>query len=277
MNEGKTYIVHMTEANVVCRVPLSLRGKPISVISLGICNFKCPYCYIGGGVPRHANPMIFPHARLVSIKTVEKFIVTQAEKGNIIKISGGEPTILPELTDRLIQVAKDHGARVFLDSTGWNPETIKMLINKIDLLALDIKGPKRCVEKITGTNRSLCWDSVIRSISIARNQDCVLEIRTPIFGFTNYEDLLELVHLIPKQAFWVIRRFISGWVPFDKYYKSNYSVADPLLKNIPSWLTVPSDETIKSFYRRLLTDEPTLKGRLVVLLGSPRESTGMLL
>ena len=72
-------IIHMTEEGILCRCPESLYGKRFSVISLGMCNFYCPYCQLGGGLPRHNDRI--PLAVDVGIGAVEQFIEETSGKG----------------------------------------------------------------------------------------------------------------------------------------------------------------------------------------------------
>lgn len=269
----KVPIVHLTEGNVAIRVPRHLKGKKFSVISLGLCNFRCPYCYLGGGQER-SHPTRLEKAINVDLNTIKEFITEQVEKGNPVKISGGEPTLLMAVTGELVHYAKDLGAYVCIDSSGWNPDRVEILAKMVDQVALDIKGPPRYVERITQASLPLSWYGPIQSIMFAARTQATVEVRTPIFGFTHLPDLLAIADKIPQNAFWVLRRFITHWVPFDKYSSSALGLSCRLDLSYPPWLTSPCVEFVQDLAMRLARERPSLQKQIVLLLDSPRDSAG---
>lgn len=267
-------IIHMTEGNVVCRVPPNLQGKRVSVVSLGLCNFRCKYCYLGGGIKRHG--LVFPNAIPVETSEIEDFIRSQIKKGNLIKISGGEPTLSMEATLHLVKIVKSSGGYICVDSSGWDPDACSILAKVVNQLALDLKASPRYIQRLTGVSLELCWHKPIESLRRVANIVPVLEVRTPVFGFTRIQDLQEICHHIPKNAFWVIRRFISHWVPFDKYSRNGYpGLGRPEVK-YPAWLTSPPMKLLDVWAEELLQYDPTLENRLVLLKESPRDDGGTL-
>ena len=108
-------------------------GKISCVIFLSGCNFRCPYCQ---------NPELVegmgssPHTR----ENVLTFI--ESRKGFIdgVVISGGEPTIQPDLVS-LCRDIKTIGYPIKLDTNGSHPLILRELIatHLIDYIAMDIK------------------------------------------------------------------------------------------------------------------------------------------
>ena len=265
----------MTESNAQVRVPNSLRGKSFSVISLGACNMSCPYCFLGGNL--HRNGMTFPNTKNVDIKEVFAFIDEQIEKNNPLKISGGEPTVMQSTALRIAKYIKTKGGYLCLDTSGWNPERSFQFRSYIDQVAIDLKGPKRYVCKLTKLNIDESFYNPLKTINLYRNEAETIEIRTVVFPFTTIDDLIEIAQLIPNNAFWNLRKFVSDWTPFDTNSNSDLDIVakdGPALIDYPKWLTAGNENNMEKLIQQLLVSVPTLRGRIIGLFGSPRFSNG---
>lgn len=101
------------------------------------CNLCCPYC--------HNAELISPHYAGEKISQTELMSFLDLRKGKIdgVCISGGEPTLNPELPE-LIKAVRKKGFSVKLDTNGTNPEMLKKLIDGklIDYAAMDIKNSR---------------------------------------------------------------------------------------------------------------------------------------
>ena len=119
------------------------------------CNFRCQYCY---------NPMLVWPIRKGRLKDISlsvldgdqqkgrpqiisegdlfAFLKTRAGKLDAVVITGGEPTIQPDLS-KFIAKIKKLGYLVKVDTNGTNPDMLKKLIKEglVDYLAMDIKAP----------------------------------------------------------------------------------------------------------------------------------------
>ncbi|MCM1184214.1 MAG: anaerobic ribonucleoside-triphosphate reductase activating protein [Roseburia sp.] len=111
-----------------------------ATIFLGGCNFRCPYChnrdivFADAGI---ANGTLTPYApeELFAFLEKRKTVLTG------VCVTGGEPTLHPELPALLTQI-KQLGYSVKLDTNGSNPDMLKRLIENrlIDYCAMDIKN-----------------------------------------------------------------------------------------------------------------------------------------
>ncbi len=111
-------------------------GCSCGVLFLGGCNFRCPFC--------HNHPLVLAPAELISLDLEEilaRLRPLRAWLGGIC-VSGGEPTLSPELPDLLSRL-KTEGFRVKLDTNGSRPEVLAGLLaaGLIDLVAMDVKAP----------------------------------------------------------------------------------------------------------------------------------------
>ncbi len=121
-------------------------GKIASVIFLGGCNWRCPYCYnVDLVLPERLQglPDLSEEEVLSELRRREGFI-----KG--VVITGGEPTIWGRrLRGLLERIRYETGLEIKLDTNGSNPELLVSLLSAglIDYVALDFKtAPSRYAE-----------------------------------------------------------------------------------------------------------------------------------
>lgn len=107
-----------------------------SVLFLGGCNFRCPFCHnrdlVLGPGGFEDIPLEYVVATFRKYKHwVDKVVVT-----------GGEPTIHQDLFG-FIGILKNEGMSIRLDTNGSNPAVVRGLVNDglIDCIAMDVKGP----------------------------------------------------------------------------------------------------------------------------------------
>lgn len=115
-------------------------GKVSCVVFLAGCNFECPYCH---------NPQLAgePGSRPERVAVGDALMFLEERRGFLdgVVISGGEPTLHPDLPDFCSRV-KSLGFCVKLDTNGSRPHMLRRLIRAglVDYLAMDIKtDPKR--------------------------------------------------------------------------------------------------------------------------------------
>ena len=102
-----------------------------SVIYLEGCNLRCPYCYNWRLVieKNDAIPLKEVYKRLKDNRFIDS-----------VAITGGEPTIHPELPFFLAEL-RSRGYKVKLDTNGTNPEMLKNILKDMDVdyIAMDVK------------------------------------------------------------------------------------------------------------------------------------------
>ncbi len=140
------------------------KGHLASVLFLGGCNFRCPFCHNRDLV---LNPGGFEDVPLeYVVATIRKYRAHWIDK---IVITGGEPTIHKNLF-ALIGLLKNEGMSIKLDTNGSNPSVVKGLVNDglIDCIAMDVKGPldrysRWCGTEVDGERSgkasNLSWDA----------------------------------------------------------------------------------------------------------------------
>ncbi|MCM1324918.1 MAG: anaerobic ribonucleoside-triphosphate reductase activating protein, partial [Acetobacter sp.] len=137
------------------------------------CNFRCPYCH---------NSDLVEGKNLHQISEEEFFVFLTKRKGLLdsVCVSGGEPTLQPDLIDFLKKI-KALGFQVKLDSNGTAPKLLKELIeNKlVDYIAMDIKNSRESYHKTAG-NGHFNLKNIEESVEFLKQGKVPYEFRTTL-------------------------------------------------------------------------------------------------
>ena len=115
---------------------LDWEGKVAAVVFLPGCNFRCGYC--------HARHLVeaAPSDEAIPLEAVLDTLERQRGWIDGVVISGGEPTLHPDLLD-LIRALRAAGLGIKLDTNGSRPQVLERLLGLglLDHVAMDVKAP----------------------------------------------------------------------------------------------------------------------------------------
>lgn len=194
-------------------------GKLAAIIFTQGCNFRCQFCY---------NPLlVMPIGDIKlryqkdhsAIPVSDLFAFLENRKGKLdgVVVSGGEPTLHPDLPAFLAQI-KALGYAVKLDSNGTNPEMLERVIAEglVDYIAMDIKAPLAKYSQVVDC--AVNTDLIEKSIAIIKNSGLPYEFRTTLVpGLHTVEDVDGMGELIS----------VDGKA--DKYYLQFFKSDTPLV------------------------------------------------
>ena len=127
---------------------LDFPGHTACTVFTGRCNFRCPFC-------QNASLVLRPES-LAAIPEADVFAFLEKRKGLLdgVAVTGGEPTLQPDLADFLRRV-KDLGFAVKLDTNGTHPAMLRAILSEglADYVAMDIKAGRENYPSVTGTLR----------------------------------------------------------------------------------------------------------------------------
>ena len=181
-------------------------GHLATVIFTGGCNFNCPYCHNSGLIPMDAEPIITTNDALKMLKTRYRLI-------DSVVISGGEPTLQPDLVDFCREI-KAMGFQIKLDTNGSNPDMLRKLVEEdlVDYVAMDVKDAKGWYGTYIGHELSYLVHEVDISIAYLKQAGIPYEFRTTVVKGLHTLDDIE-----------AIGKWIEG---ADKYYIQNFRATD---------------------------------------------------
>jgi len=162
-----------------------------SIIFTQGCNFRCPWC--------HNPELVYSHLfkDTISENYIFDFLKSRNNDLEAVVITGGEPTIQPDLAE-FIEKIKKMGYLVKLDTNGSNPYVLeKLLKNKlVDYIAMDIKAPPEKYSLLIG--RDIDISLIFKSIEIIEKYSPDYEFRTTFVPSLLSEDDIEKIKKLVK-------------------------------------------------------------------------------
>jgi len=177
-------------------------GKISAVIFTQGCRFRCPFC--------HNPELVVPEkfTEPISDEEVLNFLDSRKNRLDGVVISGGEPTMQPDLVDFVSQLKK-MGFLVKLDTNGSFPDALESLIDKklIDYVAMDIKSP---LHKYSfHTNSDINEEQIKKSIELVKNSGLDYEFRTTVVKEQlSPEDLFAIGQTLSGSKRYILQKFI---------------------------------------------------------------------
>ncbi|MDQ7055296.1 MAG: anaerobic ribonucleoside-triphosphate reductase activating protein [Persephonella sp.] len=215
-------------------------GKISAVVFVQGCNFRCPYC--------HNRELVLPEHFSTIITEEEVLEFLEIRKGKIegVVITGGEPTIFPDLPDFLTKT-KRLGYYTKLDTNGSNPEMLKLIIERklVDYIAMDIKAPLEKYKEITCSEVEV--EKITHSMELIKTSGIEYEFRTTvIYGVHTYTDILKICNLIKESNRYVLQNFYPSQNLVDQDFQSKIGFPEEELSKIEKKLS----SQFKHFYVR---------------------------
>ena len=179
--------------------------KVSSVVFVGGCNFRCPYCH-------NVNLVLRPETlETIPFEFIQEQL--QKQKGWIdgVCITGGEPTLYSSLPE-FCQKIKKMGLLVKLDTNGTNPALLKELIDRklVDYVAMDVKAAldPEGYSKATGVQAEKILEKVKESIKILMESGIDYEFRTTVVPTIHtVKDVEQLCSQIKNCKKYVLQKF----------------------------------------------------------------------
>lgn len=177
-------------------IPLSLSdyaGHIAAVIFTQGCNFRCPFCHNGSLIPLEPKAgQLMPEQQLFD------FLKKRRWQLDAVVVSGGEPTIQPDITE-FLQRIKAMGYLVKLDTNGSRPSILEIQIQLrlIDYIAMDIKAPFKSYDRLTGMRAPI--SQIEHSIELIAQSGIDHEFRTTVVhSLLSDEDVLAIQKSVPS-------------------------------------------------------------------------------
>ncbi|MBQ8626195.1 MAG: anaerobic ribonucleoside-triphosphate reductase activating protein [Agathobacter sp.] len=187
-----------------------------STVFTGECNFRCPFC--------HNKDIVFA-SKSIQSQTLQPYSEEEVlqhlqKRKNVLTgvcITGGEPTLQPDLTEFLTKI-KALGYQIKLDTNGYRPDTLISLVQGglVDYVAMDIKNsPKKYAQTIGLSSCDI--SNINRSIDylIHGNHGISYEFRTTIVAELHTEEDM---------------REIATWLQgANAYYLQSYTESEQVI------------------------------------------------
>lgn len=178
-------------------------GMICATIFTGGCNFRCPFCHNSGLV----------NQEVLKIEENQVFDYLIKRKGllDAVTISGGEPTLQPDLKE-FIKKVKKIGYKVKLDTNGTRPEVLKDLLkeNLLDYVAMDVKNNFNNYSAISGLKQVFIED-IKKSLELLKNSKIRYELRTTLVNqFHDESNIKELSKDLVGHKLLYLQKFVDS-------------------------------------------------------------------
>ena len=179
-------------------------GRIVSVVCLQGCNLRCPYCHSHHLISRNMPPETVPLAQVLAF--------LEGRRGWVdgVVVSGGEPTIHPELPE-FLAAFKAAGLPVKLDTNGSNPGMLADVIDMglADYVAMDLKAPLEPERYAAVCGAPVEVAAVARSARVLLRNRVDYEFRTTVCpAFVSLEDLEAMAASIAGARRYVLQQFV---------------------------------------------------------------------
>ena len=208
-------------------------GKVAALIYTAGCNFRCPFC--------HNSELVLPDKvkALHCIPEDDVLYFLRERQGflDALAITGGEPTLQPDLAEFLARV-KGIGYLIKLDTNGSNPGVLARLFDEklVDYVAMDVKGPEERYSELAGVHVDM--NAIKETIRLIIDRAPDYEFRTTVAPTITADELEETARLIEGAKRYFLQAFV---VPEGK------EIVDP------SWsdLSALSKEELRAVWERI--------------------------
>lgn len=216
-------------------------GRVCATVFLRGCNFRCPFCHNASLVDL-SRGIGNSRGQRWDLEQLTQLLVSRSKFITAVTITGGEPTLHPQLLFDIAKAAKGQGYAVKLDTNGSNPEVVEQVLPYLDYVAVDIKHSPDKYCQAAG-----------REVDIRRVERTLLAIRgyphelrtTVVPGLHTPADIASI-------GKWVMDT-IPGYVDTARengwYVLQAFHPADTVLH--PGYRTIPAltDSDIQPFWR----------------------------
>ena len=166
------------------------------------CNFRCPFCHNGESVLNANTPITF--------NEIYEFLKSRVGLIDAVVFTGGEPTLMAELKNRIKQV-KELGFLIKLDTNGTHPNILEDLINDglLDYVAMDIKNSEKMYATTAGCP-FVNLENIKKSIEILKKNRVNYEFRTTLVKeFHTEESIKEMRELVKGASKLYLQKFVD--------------------------------------------------------------------
>ena len=202
-------------------------GKIASILFLGGCNFRCPFCH---------NVSLIDGYESLDYKNSEAVLEDLGKRKGFIDavvITGGEPLINSSELIALLSKLREMDLSIKIDTNGYSTDMLRMVLELglVDYIAMDIKTSIDRYDVAVGLE--LNTDRILNSIKIILESSIEYEFRTTcVPGLVDSKEIESISRLIEGAA---------------RYYLQQYRVEEPTLDPSYMKLTPYPAEKLESF------------------------------
>ena len=177
-------------------------GEVCAVVFIPGCNFHCPYCH-NQNLEANVEQNGWTLEQILSYLHDARRLLTG------VCISGGEPTLQPNLLTQLIEHFKALNLKIKLDTNGSRSEVLQSVAPDINYVAMDLKtSPKRYLKLAHPNEAPFLLTNLNGSVALLLQRPPeTYEFRTTLSPFWADEDALhDIGRIINEESRWYLQQ-----------------------------------------------------------------------
>ena len=188
----------MTVAGIVKSSLIDYPGLIACVLFTPGCNYDCFYC--------QNRPLINGSYTVLNLDDIRDFLKKRVGQLDAVVLTGGEPTLRPDLTDFLGEL-KHLGYKVKLDTNGSIPSVVEKVLQSglADYFAVDYKAPSNRYKELCGNAADA--DKVLGTIRLLKDFGADFEVRTTVIPQLGEADLIKMTQELPLLPRFMLNRY----------------------------------------------------------------------
>lgn len=166
------------------------------------CNYRCPFC--------HNGLTVLESEERIPFDQILAYLKTRTGLVDAVVFTGGEPTLMPELKERIKDV-KDLGFLIKLDTNGTNFLVLKDLVESglINYVAMDVKN-SLAKYSLTVGKENFFQDNILKSIAYLKDNHVDYEFRTTLVDeFHDERSIEEMGKILEGAKILYLQKFID--------------------------------------------------------------------
>ena len=194
--------VHMKISGLQKVSLVDFDGHVAATIFTAGCNFACPFC--------HNSSLVIGSPDAIDENEVLAYLQKRKNVLDSVVISGGEPTLHPDLPN-FIKKIKKMGYLIKLDTNGTNTDMVKYLVENhlIDYIAMDIKNSMEKYPTITG--KMVDISSIENTIQYIMTCGIDYEFRTTLVAeYHTIDDIESICQYIAGAKRYFLQKFVDN-------------------------------------------------------------------
>jgi len=199
------------------------------------CNFTCGFCH-------NATLMGKRQQGLSREKIIMACNHFRQNWVNGVVITGGEPTLMPDLLEWIHFFKDEYGFDIKLDTNGSNPDVLEKCLPFVDYVAMDVKSGASLYPSFVGFKAT---EKIVRSIDLLRSNRTEYELRTTIIeSIHTDEQMKEIQEMIQGAKRYVLQAFIPRDELPEKRYRELPRTSPARLREIELLMDGCADEIL---------------------------------
>ncbi len=188
-------------------------GRIASVVFLGGCNFRCPFCQNVG--------LVEGYSALPSVTEESVLDLLGRRRGFIdgVVITGGEPLMHGEELTRFLARLRETRLSIKVDTNGYDADMVQEVVASglADYVAMDVKTSLEKYHMAAG--RRVAVDRIQKSIRIIMGSSLEYEFRTTcVPGLVEKADIEDIARLIKGARRYYLQQYRADRPTLDPAY-----------------------------------------------------------